>query len=125
MYYIWTAYWKEPFSGNDGMLFRKAIFYALNRTEMVKGAFNGYAAPATDSVFLSPRRSDAPKCCGKGYDYDLDKAKQLLAEAGWNDSDHDGILDKNGKALKDLDLVISSASSRLAKEPCVACAIST
>jgi len=110
MYYIWTAYWKEPFSGNDGMLFRKAICYALNRTEMAKGAFNGYAAPATDSIFLSPRRSDAPKCCGKGYDYDLDKAKQLLAEAGWNDSDHDGILDKNGKALKDLDLVISSAS---------------
>jgi len=113
IYYIQTAYWKEPFSGEDGMLLRKAICYALNRTELVEGAFCGYALPATDAMILSSRRSDSPECCHKGYDYDLDKAKQLLAEAGWNDTDGDGILDKNGKSLKDLDFVITS-DSRLA-----------
>jgi ABC-type transport system substrate-binding protein len=110
MYYIQTAYWKEPFSGEDGILLRKAICYALNRTEMVEGAFNGYAQPATDAMLLSPLKPDSPKCCHKGYDYDLDRAKKLLAEAGWNDTDGDGILDKNGKSLKDLDMVITSSS---------------
>ena len=66
--------------------------------------------PATDAMLLSPLKPDSPDCCHKGYDYDLDKAKKLLAEAGWNDMDGDGILDKNGKSLKDLDLVITSAS---------------
>ena len=110
MYYLQAAYWKEPFNDEDGMLLRKAICYALNRSEMVTGAFYGYARPATDAILLSPLRLDSPDCCHKGYDYNLDKAKKLLAEAGWNDIDGDGILDKNGKSLKDLDLVITSAS---------------
>jgi peptide/nickel transport system substrate-binding protein len=110
MYYIQTAYWKEPFSGEDGILLRKAICYALDRDELVEGALNGYALPATDAMLLSPLRPDSPECCHKGYDYDLDEAKALLAEAGWTDSDGDGILDKNGKSLKDLDMVITSDS---------------
>jgi peptide/nickel transport system substrate-binding protein len=110
MYYIRTAYWKEPFNGTDGILLRKAICYALNRTEMVEGAFNGYATPATDSMVLCPSRPDVPKCCGKGYDYDIEKAKELLSEAGWNDTDGDGILDKDGKSLKDLDFAITSST---------------
>lgn len=111
MYYLQTAYWKEPFSGEDGILLRKAICYALDRDELVEGAFNGYALPATDAMLLSPLRSDSPKCCHMGYDYDLDRAKALLAEGGWTDTDGDGVLDKNGKSLKDLDLVITSASN--------------
>jgi len=34
------------------------------------------------------------------YDIDINKAKELLAEAGWTDSDSDGILDKDGKPLE-------------------------
>jgi len=108
MYFIMTSYWKEPFSGTDGTNLRKAICYAMNRTEIADGAFYGYALPATDSMSISAQRPDAPKCCNKGYDYDIEKAKQLLSEAGWMDTDGDGILDKNGKALKSLDLVIVS-----------------
>lgn len=106
MFFLTTAYWEEPFEGADGIRLRKAICYALNRTEIADGAFYGYATPATDSMDISPQRPDAPKCCNKGYDYDIEKAKQLLSEAGWNDTDGDGFLDKNGKAMRSLDYVI-------------------
>ena len=33
------------------------------------------------------------------YDYDVDKAKELLKEAGYTDSDNDGYLDKNGEKM--------------------------
>jgi len=105
MYFLAAAYWKEPFEGADGISLRKAICYALDRDELVDGAFDGYATPATDSMGISPLRRDAPECCNEGYDYDIERAKQLLSEAGWGDTDGDGILDKNGTALKSLDFV--------------------
>ena len=109
-YYIKTPYWKEPFNGTEGILLRKAISYALDREEFVEGAFFGFAIPATDTIFLSPLLPNVPECCNLGYDLDLNKAKQLLTEAGWNDTDNDGVLDKNGKPLSDLNLAISTST---------------
>ena len=115
-YYIKTAYWKEPFNGTDGILLRKAINYALDRKEMVNGTFFGYAIPATDTMFLSPLLPNVPECCHRGYDYNMEKAKQLLSEGGWKDADGDGILDKNGNSLKDIALVITSSTDLIWQE---------
>lgn len=47
-----------------------------------------------------------PELCGAHndeivpYAHDPEKARQLLAEAGWTDSNGDGILDKNGKPFE-------------------------
>lgn len=109
-YYIATAYWKEPFNSSEGILLRKAINYALDRKKIAEGAFSGYATPATDTMYISSQSNDVSECCHKGYDYDPDKAKQLFAEAGWKDTDGDGVLDKNGKALKDVNLLVTSST---------------
>lgn len=111
--FIVTSWWKEPFNGTDGILLRKAICYALDRKDMVEGALLGYGTPATDAMFISPLLPESSECCHKGYEYNLEKAKTLLAEAGWKDVDGDGILDKNGKSLKSVDLLISAPTTTL------------
>lgn len=110
MYVISTSWWKEPFKGSDGITLRKAICYALDREEIVDGAFCGYALPATDSMYVSSSLAGVPGCCHEGYDFDPDKAEMLFKEAGWKDTDGDGVLDKDGQPLT-LNLLITSSDS--------------
>jgi peptide/nickel transport system substrate-binding protein len=72
---------------------RKAISYAIDRKVISERTLHGSAEPAVGPVI--PTMSWANQNL-KGYSYDPDKAKQLLAEAGWKDVDGDGILKKGG-----------------------------
>jgi peptide/nickel transport system substrate-binding protein len=74
---------------------RQALFYALDRQSMVDNIMLGYAEVAQGT---QPKLSIAyaPDKITTHYDFDVDKAKSLLADAGWADSDGDGILDKDG-----------------------------
>jgi peptide/nickel transport system substrate-binding protein len=72
---------------------RQALSYAINKQEIVEGVLLGLGQPATgpdkpDSWVYNPNV--------RRYDYNPDQAKALLAEAGWSDSNGDGILDKDG-----------------------------
>lgn len=76
---------------------RQALSYAINKQEIIDGVLLGYGAIATgpykpDTWVYNPH---VPR-----YDYNPDKARALLAEAGWRDSDHNGILDRDGMELK-------------------------
>lgn len=85
---------KEPF--ND-IKIRQAINYAIDREAIVNSVLYGYGTTASGLFppqFYWANKDIAP------YTYDTEKAKKLLNEAGWTDSDGDGILDKNGKPLK-------------------------
>ena len=79
---------------------RLAISKAINREELAV-ALNNTVIPADG--FLSPAQigysaESAEKLAGL-YGYDVEAAKKLLADAGWADSDNDGILDKDGQKL--------------------------
>ena len=75
---------------------RQALAFAINKQEIIDGVLLGYGAKATgpykpDTWVYNP---DVPR-----YDYNPDQARKLLKEAGWADTNNDGILDKDGKPL--------------------------
>jgi len=76
---------------------RKAIAYAINKKEIIKGVLLGYGVEAT-----GPYKPDMFFYNGnvERYDYNPEKARELLKSAGFSDTNSDGILDKDGKPLK-------------------------
>ena len=72
---------------------RQALSYAINKQELIDGVLLGYGKAATGPYKPDTwvYNSDVAK-----YSYDPDKARQLLADAGWQDTDGNGILDKAG-----------------------------
>lgn len=75
---------------------RQAIFHAIDRQAIANDLMEGTVTVADtviapSSPYYNP---DVPK-----YDYNLELAGQLLDEAGWVDSDGDGIRDKDGEKL--------------------------
>jgi len=77
---------------SDGKV-RQALCYATDRDAIVNSIVHGYGAAAYTPLQVNTyKNSDVEK-----YSYDTSKAASLLKEAGWTDSDGDGILDKNGE----------------------------
>lgn len=76
---------------------RQAISYAVDRNLIVDKVLHGIGSPAGSPI--SPL-SWAYNPEVRPYPYDPQKAKKLLAEAGWKDTNGDGILEKDGKPLK-------------------------
>ncbi|PLX89919.1 MAG: peptide-binding protein [Desulfuromonas sp.] len=75
---------------------RQALTYAIDKQEIIDGVLLGYGRVAT-----GPYKPDTwvYNAQVKTYGYDPIKARQLLADAGWVDTDNDGIVDKDGQAL--------------------------
>lgn len=71
---------------------RQAMGYAFDHDEMLDKLFYGLYEPAMGP--FHPSAWMAPKEGLKPYKQDLDKAEDLLDQAGWEDSDGDGIRDK-------------------------------
>ncbi|UCE98581.1 MAG: peptide-binding protein [Planctomycetota bacterium] len=80
----------------DGRV-RLAMTHILNRQEMVEHLLRGYGTVVTGPFYIHGRQSD-PNV--KPWSYAPEKAKLLLDEAGWVDTDGDGIRDKDGVAFR-------------------------
>lgn len=84
--------------------FRAALEYAVDRDKLVQVAYNGHAWPGY--TFLPPKNWRDPDYSwapsgSEVRSFDLEKAKELLDQAGYRDSDGDGVReDKKGKPIK-------------------------
>lgn len=76
---------------------RRALSYAIDKQEIIDGALLGLGTIATGPYKPGTWAYNSNV---KRYPYDPAKAKQLLGQAGWTDSDGDGILDRNGQPFK-------------------------
>lgn len=83
----------NPATGNEALKderVRQAIAYALNKEDLNYAAFSGYAAEA-DFMDCPMYEVASPKG-GDVFEYNPDKAKELLAEAGYADGVDCGVL---------------------------------
>ncbi len=76
---------------------RQALTTAINRESIVQGVLLGLGDVANtpykpDTYWYNPHV--------KKFPYDPEKAKKMLEEAGWRDTDGDGIIDKDGKPFE-------------------------
>lgn len=95
---------KAPF---DDVLVRRALSYATPKEDIVNGIIFGKGQVATgpykpNTYWYNPNV--------ERYDYNIEKAKSLLAQAGYKDSNNDGILEKNGKKLQ-FDLITNQGNT--------------
>jgi len=82
---------RSPF---DDVRVRQALNYAVDKQRIVDEIYGGRAVVLPGP--LSPFNNFVNKEL-EPYPYDPEKALDLLAEAGWTDSDGDGILDEDGQ----------------------------
>ena len=89
---------------------REALNVGINRTSLLEGALNGYGNVSYNGV-----ANQLPWAYDSSYeDGDIEKAKSILADAGWNDTDGDGIVEKNGTKASFSILYNSKATERQA-----------
>lgn len=76
---------------------RRAMTHAFNRESIIKNVYFGLGTLQTGPFYY---KHTANNPAVKPYLFDLKKAKSLLAQAGWKDSNNDGVLDKNINGTK-------------------------
>jgi peptide/nickel transport system substrate-binding protein len=76
---------------------RRALTMATDRQSLVDGLVQGYGEVASGpAASMQWERNEALE----PWPYDPEEARRLLAEAGWRDTDGDGILDRDGRPLR-------------------------
>ncbi len=94
---VYYLYVNKNYTYTQDPAIREALQYAFDREKILKGVYNG-AGSVTNSIFpdWSAFHQDNPT---EGYN--VDKAKSILADAGYTNKDADGyLLDKDGQRIK-------------------------
>ena len=85
---------------------RQALHYAFNKEALVEGVTSGYEEKAD---YILPTNLPYTKDNGAAViDYDVEKAKSLLDEAGWTLSEGETVREKDGQRLE-IELMYDSA----------------
>ena len=121
-YYNWNylefnSYAKASSLGNPVLRdwrFRNALNYAVDKQQIARVAYQGYATPGTTvippGIWANPDYHWQPPAA-QAYTFDLAKAGQLLDQAGYRLSSSGVRLDKSGKPIR-LRLYASTDSSQ-------------
>ena len=75
---------------------REAFSLAVDRDTIAQQLY-GITGKATANVLVSPSQYNSPNT---QYEFNLDKASKLLDETGWQDSNNNGIRDKDGVEMQ-------------------------
>ena len=94
-YYAIILNLKDPIF--EDIRVRKALDCAIDRESMIKNQLKGHSKICTGPFGIN---SWAYNPNVQPTRYNMEKAKELLRQAGWIDTDGDGILDKDGRPLE-------------------------
>ena len=87
---------------------RQALLFGLDRESVVTNILLGNAEVAQGTQPVISYAHD-PEQIDTRYDFNPERARELLAEAGWTDSDGDGIVDLEGEPFA-FELIYGSGS---------------
>ena len=85
---------------------RRALTHAIDKQEIIETLLGGYAIPAVGPLTPIAWAFDENL---SDIQHNPERAKHLLARAGWLDSDNDGVLDKDNRRLEFV-ITVNSAS---------------
>jgi len=84
---VWLTFNLHKENGVQDLLVRQAIMQGIDRDRLIQMVYLGYAKPAYSFIYpeMDTYNPNLPK-----YDFDPEKAKQMLEQGGYVDSDGDG-----------------------------------
>ncbi|MBD2464316.1 ABC transporter substrate-binding protein [Oscillatoria sp. FACHB-1407] len=80
--------------------FRQAIAHAIDRPRMITNLYRGISQPQDSPISVQSPYYLSPEQGLKTYDYDLDKARQLLLSAGFQYNAAGELLDAEGNRVR-------------------------
>lgn len=89
--------------------FRRAVAHALDKETIINNVMNGLGYPqiaAMSPAAVTFYNPDVPT-----YEYDLVKARKILADAGYRDQDGDGVVEDAGGNTVEFDLITNAGNS--------------
>jgi peptide/nickel transport system substrate-binding protein len=89
--------WNTRRAPLDDVRVRQALLMAIDREALTRGLFGDVGEAALSPIPSVLREHSASV---RPLPFDTTASKRLLSEAGWRDTNNDGILDRNGQPLR-------------------------
>lgn len=94
---VYYLYINPNYTFTEDNAVRDALQHAFDREAILEGVYKGHGS-VTDCIFVPDSKFRFEQT--KDTSYNVDEAKKILADAGYTDSDGDGIVEKDGKPVK-------------------------